>query len=158
MKTARNFSQSKQKFPDFWKSFKQLSEQKGISYFPPNMSLDHGNWIRVPSGVRGVYYNFIIHKDNAGIQLSIMFNDKEKNKKFFDKLYLQKEFIEKQFGKPLVWARLDKKNMSRIYCLLDTGGYQTQSQWKQIQNEMIKAMERFRKIMQPLIEEIAGRI
>ncbi len=122
------------------------------------MSLDHGNWIRVPSGVGGIYYHFIIHQDNAGVQLAMAFNDKAKNKKFFDMLHQHKEVIEREYKKPLVWNRLDHRKMSRICHMLDIGGYKDRPRWEEIQTEMINAMRHFQKVMQPFIEEIASKI
>ena len=44
----------------------------------------------------------------------IDFRDKDRNKKFFDRMFAEKAEIEKEYAASLTWERIDDKRASRI--------------------------------------------
>jgi hypothetical protein len=52
-------------------------------------------------------------KRRLRVELYIDYEDKNENKRFFDKLFGQRGQIEDRFGEPLEWERLDDKRASR---------------------------------------------
>jgi predicted transcriptional regulator len=74
------------------------------------------NWWNFGAGLTGFYLGWVFTKDgHLRTELYIDTGHKEENKKIFDKLYEEKDEIEANVGKPLVWDRLNQKNASRIF-------------------------------------------
>jgi hypothetical protein len=69
-------------------------------------------------------------------------------------LALQKEAIEKEFGAPLHWERLDGKKAARIFKEYRVGGFATPDKWPKLQEEMIDGMIRFDKAMRGRLAKI----
>ena len=79
--------------------------------------------------------------DSASVALWIQNEDVQENKKLFDKLLGMKESIEREFGAPLTWDRLDDKRASRIkYDVSAEGISAPEEKWPAIQERMILAM------------------
>lgn len=73
------------------------------------------NWCTFSTGLSGVSYgaSFALG-DRVRTELYFGTSDAELNKRLFDSLYEQKEEVEKEFGEPLEWERLDDKTASRV--------------------------------------------
>ena len=67
--------------------------------------------IRVPYGV---HMCAVIGYNLARIEIYFNSGDKEINKKVYDFLYVHKEEIEAEYGRPLIWQRLTDKVTCRI--------------------------------------------
>jgi len=73
------------------------------------------SWYSFASGFSGITYGACFSMGNrARVELYIDGGDVEKNKDFFDRLALEKERVENDFGEPFEWERLDEKKASRI--------------------------------------------
>ncbi|MFN0201318.1 MAG: DUF4268 domain-containing protein [Bacteroidia bacterium] len=73
------------------------------------------SWYSFSSGLSGLIYSASFAKDNRlRAELYIDTGKIDLNKSIFDKLLLEKEAIEKAFGKELSWERLDDKRASRV--------------------------------------------
>lgn len=78
------------------------------------------NWYTFASGVTGIVFtNSFVKGGKVRAEVYIDFQDKEKNKNFFDGLLARKESIERDFGGALSWERLDDKRASRIAAYRD---------------------------------------
>jgi len=75
--------------------------------------------------------------------------DQEENKRIFDELYKKRAEIEKAFGSPLLWQRLDDKKSSRVRYEIHEGGLTEESEWQKVQDAMIAAMEKLAKAVKP---------
>src|SRR5262249_60012570 len=72
------------------------------------------------------------------------------NKELFERINQHKEEIERAFGGPLSWQRLDNKQGCRIAYPIKVGGYRSdESRWPAIQDAMIDAMIRLEKALTP---------
>ena len=73
------------------------------------------NWYSFASGYAGITYGASFAQGRrARVDFYIDFGDFDKNKFLFDKLDEDKEQIEREYGEPLAWERLDEKRASRI--------------------------------------------
>lgn len=115
------------------------------------------SWIGTSSGVRGLNFNYVVGQDECGAELYIdrgKDNEKE-NKAIFDQIVSHKEEVEKAFGGPLSWERLDGKRACRIKYLQSGGGYRSKEEdWPVIQDGIINAMDRLEKALRPQLKAL----
>jgi len=76
------------------------------------------------------------------------------NKSIFDTLAASKDTIEKEFGGPLEWQRLEGKRACRIKKLITRGGYRDESKWSSVHDAMIDAMIRLEKALRSHLEKL----
>lgn len=73
------------------------------------------NWYSFSSGVRGlIFSNSFAQGGKVRAEIYIDLQDKDRNKKLFDRLREQQFEIEKEFGDSLSWERLDDRRACRI--------------------------------------------
>ena len=137
----------------FWESLLSRAKEKGVLTHSSRSPVKNG-WIAAGAGKSGLSFNYVIWKeDEGGVELYIDTGDATENKKIFDALYAKKDQIERAFGGPLNWERLDGKRASRIRETIRKGGLSSgETIWPSIQDEMIDAMRRLDKAMRPQIK------
>jgi hypothetical protein len=64
-----------------------------------------------------------------------------------------KEEIERSFGKPLVWDRLDNKRASVIRYFVSDYGHSDREKWPELQELLIDCMVRFDQTFRTLISQ-----
>ncbi|MBO5461588.1 MAG: DUF4268 domain-containing protein [Ruminococcus sp.] len=139
----------KQYWTELLEQFGKVSKQ----FQNVNPSADH--WLSGGSGVSGVPFSFIITKTYASVEISINHGDKEMNKHIFDILHAQKQDIEKSFGKPLLWQRLDDKKSCRIACRLEDVDGTNIEHWDKIKAFHCDVMPQFYNALKaPLIQAV----
>jgi hypothetical protein len=127
---------------EFWKGLLDKSKEKTKLF--ANISPTRNQWLGTGAGRSGISFDYIISMDWAAVELYIDW-DREtgaKNKAILDALAAQKEAIEREFGGPLDWERLDDKRASRIRKRFTNGGLAEPGTWPQLHEEMIDAMIR----------------
>jgi len=127
----------------FWEQFleKAKSELPRFQKISPVRS----NWIG--SGSRGCNFNFVLAYENARVEFVI-----DQDKAFFDELLANKDPIERSFGVPLDWQRLDNRASSRI-CLTAKGGTVTNPEsWGELHRHMIDSMKRLEDTLKPYLQ------
>lgn len=103
----------------------------------------------------GLFYYYSLMKAESRVELYFTRGDAEANKRVFDMFFGHKDEIEKAFGAPLAWQRLDHKKACRIAYEMTSGGYQSdEAQWPTIQGEMIDAMARLEKALMPFLTNL----
>jgi hypothetical protein len=81
------------------------------------------HWLGASSGIRGLGLNHVIVQEYGVAEPYIDRGKAAENKRIFDQLHARKEEIEKAFGTPLLWERLDTKRACRIKHMIERGGY-----------------------------------
>jgi hypothetical protein len=102
--------------------------------------------------IKGLRFHHVINQYDGRVEFYITRSDIETNKMIFDQFLEHRGEIDTAFGEPLSWERLDTKKTCRIACYFKEGGHKRdESQWTQIQTEMVDAMIRLEKAISPFI-------
>jgi len=137
----------------FWQGVVSVARDQKTRH--SNIKPGTANWISARSGVRGLSFNYVIVQEHTAVELYIDRGDVGENKDIFDRFASQKSSIEKTFGGPLSWERLDAKRACRIKYRADNGGYRSpESEWPAIQSDMVEAMNRLESALLPAIESL----
>lgn len=73
------------------------------------------SWYSFSSGLSGIYYsNSFAQGGRVRAEIYIDRGDAALNKELFDSLLTMKDELEREFGEPLEWERLDSKRASRV--------------------------------------------
>lgn len=139
---------------EFWTQL--LDRAKPKTSLHSNITPPVYHWIGAGAGKSGVGYNYGITNDEATAEIYL---DRGKeypnlNKERFDQLHAHKDEIEKVFGGPLSWERLDKKRAARIAFRIHGQGLRDKQQWPELQDKMIDAMIRLETATRPFIREL----
>ncbi|MFO0858388.1 MAG: DUF4268 domain-containing protein [Phycisphaerales bacterium] len=141
----------------FWKDLIPIASKVTPRFARITPGNDH--WISASSGVPGMDFSYLAWQTDAGCELYIdRGNDGLSwNKAVFDYLYARREQIEKTYGGPLVWNRLDDKRACRICEDSVQGGVKSpREQWPSIRDKMIDAMMRFDRAVGPHLQAAAS--
>lgn len=134
----------------FWAQLIETAKARRAMHATRQPTKDH--WLGAGAGRSGVVFNLMVWKDAAGFELSIHTGNPAENKRIFDHLHAQKDAIEREFGHPLDWKRLDDKDTCRIvHESVPKGIREDPSAWPAIHERMIEDVERFAKVVKPLI-------
>lgn len=136
----------------FWEQLLARAKEKGV-LLHAQRSPSKDSWLSAGAGVRsGLSFTYLIWMtDEAGVELYIDTGDKDENKRIFDGLHKHQVEVERAFGSPLSWERLDEKRASRIRAVLKVGGLTDEGKWPGIQDAMIKAMDSLAKSLKPFL-------
>jgi hypothetical protein len=117
------------------------------------------NWYSFSSGVRGVIFsNSFAQGGKVRVELYIDLQDKDLNKKVFDRMQQQQAAIEEKYGAALTWERLDDRRACRIAVYRDGSiddPAETQSQVKQWSIDNLLLM---RKVLLPKAKEVVATV
>lgn len=113
------------------------------------------SWLGASSGIRGLGFNYVTVQDSGVVELYIDRGDETENKQIFDKIFSQKESVEKAFGHSLSWERLDERRACRIKHLVEEGGYRSpESQWPEIHATMVATMTKLETALKPSLDSL----
>jgi len=140
--------------PEFWKGLLERSKEKTRLF--SNIAPGRYQWIGTGAGKSGVGFNYVILYDWGSVEMYIDHDHGtgEKNKAIFDALYSQKAGIEKEFGEPLEWQRLDDKRACRIRKRFTDGGLAKPETWPSLQDSMIDAMVKLEKALRQRLAKV----
>ena len=137
----------------WWTQLIERSEQ--VNKLHAHITPGEYSWIGTSSGTRGLNLNYTVTQDECAAELYIdRGKDAEgENKNIFDQLNAHNAEIEKTFGGPLSWERLDGKRACRIRYTQEGGGYRSPEEgWPKIQDGIIGAMDRLEKALRPQLK------
>lgn len=133
---------------EFWHMFIPKFNEKSSLFSGRNITLNqYDYWFSTGAGISEVYFNFLVTKSYAGIELEISGRTQEENKKIYDYLYSYKDEIENSFGDKLSWERLDDKKRSRISYKLEDVSILDKEVWPKMMNFMAINMLKFEKAL-----------
>jgi hypothetical protein len=153
--TKKEMSNRHRRRFDFWKGLLELSRTKTTLH--SGISPSGHYWVGTGAGTSGIGLNYTVrqHDGKAELYIDADKDSGEGNKAIFDKLYASKEKIEKEFGGPLNWERLEAKRACRISMQIDDGGWNSdETVWPQTHSAMIDAMIRLEKSLRPYLNKI----
>ena len=143
---------------EFWHMFIPKFNEKSSLFSGRNIALNqYDYWFSTGAGISGVYFNFLVTKSYAGIELEISGRTQEENKKIYDYLYSYKDEIENSFGDKLSWERLDDKKRSRISYKLEDVSILDKEVWPKMMNFMAINMLKFEKALRKHINNYAKK-
>lgn len=141
----------------FWEQLLERAKERGVGLHA-HVSPSTEHWLSAGAGKAGLSFSYVVWlKDKAAVELYIDTGDQSRNKAIFDRLYAQRERIEQEFGRPLVWERLDARRASRVRYVLEAGGLgDGEDRWPAIQDAMVDAMDRLARALKPHIAAVTG--
>lgn len=136
----------------------QLVERSArVSKLHAHITPGEYSWIGTSSGIRGLNLNYVVNQDESSAELYI---DRGKdavdeNKSIFDQLHASKYAVEKAFGGPLSWERLEGKRACRIRYTQLGGGYRSpEDRWPELQDGIISAMSKLEQALRPYLKQL----
>ena len=137
----------------FWEGVVAIARSRKTRH--ANIKPGIANWISASSGVRGLAFNYVVVQEHGIAELYIDRGEVTENKRIFEQLHARKNEIEKAFGGTLSWEPLDTKRACRIKHVIERGGYRSpESQWPEIQAEMVETMSKLEAALKPGLESL----
>ena len=140
----------------FWTQL--LEGAKGQTRLHANVGPPEKTWVGATSGKAGLVFNYTITQRSSSVELYI---DRgrgadDENVAIFESLLESREEIERTFGGPLSWERLEGKRACRVADRQAIGGYRDDANWPEIQAAMIDSMVRLEQALRPHLSRLAG--
>lgn len=107
---------------EFWHQTLEAFEKAGVRLYE-NVSPSRDHWLNAGSGLGGVHYAIVFSKDEARVEFVLSHRTPEKNKAMFDHLKAHADELERRFGAPLEWRRMDDNKASIIAFAQPFDGY-----------------------------------
>ena len=124
-------------------------EDRGRPFNKRKPTIDH--WYTVAMGTSECYISIDLVNKEHKIRVGVWIDD---NKDLFDKLYLNKEEIEKICGLNLVWDRLDNKKASLICTYIQGLNFDNQENYPELINKSIDLVLTMRKVFVPFVKAL----
>jgi hypothetical protein len=137
---------------EFWNKMLEALEHAGVNLYE-NVSASRDHWLNAGAGIGGVHYTMIFGKDEARVDFSLASSNKEKNKFLFDQLHKHKEQIEKLFGSPLEWRRMDDNKVSLIVFAKEFDGYNREN-WPEMIAWLVEHTRKIESAFKPQISNL----
>jgi len=137
---------------DFWKLF--ISECNKQNTLFSNISPSKDNWISIGIGMTGVSISLVISKSNCRTEIYINRGSQEENKTCFDFVEKMKSDIESEYGRELIWERMDDKVSCRIKDQLDDVNIYEREDWEKMISFLILSSENMLKAFKNPIKKL----
>lgn len=119
-----------QTYKEYWTTaLNAIRDKLGLGAPFANVNPSKGDWINGFFGMGGFSISCCANNSFVRVQLYLGNNDKEKNKKAFDKLYAKKVGIERELGTALEWNRRDDIVSSNITLTLGGASLANSDDW-----------------------------
>jgi hypothetical protein len=110
------------------------------------------SWLSAGSGRSGVHFTYLIRQHDAGAYLQLEGSNHAQNHAVFDQLFAERDRIEREFGGPLKWDKVETRKRCVIGVDIPGGGYQSDPEsWPMVQDKMVDAMVRLESVFRPTI-------
>jgi hypothetical protein len=141
---------------DFWSAY--LKKSNNVNNLFSNISASKDNWIGIGIGMSGVNLNMVVSRSYARGEIYFNRGSKEENKWCFDFIEERKEQIEKEFGEPLIWERMDDKVSCRIKAQLDGVSIFDNQDWGKMISYMVDVSQRMAKTFHNPVKQLNRKI
>lgn len=141
---------------DFWSAY--LKKSNSVNNLFSNISPSKDNWIGIGIGMSGVNLNMVVSRSYARGEIYFNRGSKEENKWCFDFIEERKEQIEKEFGEPLIWERMDDKVSCRIKAQLDGVSIFDNEDWGEMISYMVDVSQRMAKTFHNPVKQLNRKI
>lgn len=146
--TEREISQRGESYRKFFQEL--LDELREKHRFTGARVGQPQNWYAFSAGVPGVSYGSSFALGNrVRAEVYLDEGDAERNKAFFDRLHARKQDLEKEFGEPLEWERLDDRRASRIAAYRPGSIDQDEQALREIRIWIVDRLLRFKRVFGP---------
>lgn len=141
---------------DFWhRTLETLQEAKVALY--RGVAPSRGHWLSTGSGLSGVQYVMIFNRDEARVQFELGSASKEQNKMLFDVLNAHAAELDKAFGAPLSWRRMDDKKVSIVGYAKSFDGHNREN-WPEMIAWLVEHIQRMEKLFNPQIPSLRSAL
>lgn len=139
---------------EFWSQLLEKAKEKTSLH--SNVSPSKDNWVTAGAGKSGMGWSYVITMNKGSVELFVDRGPekKEETDKIFEKIRSEKESIEKDFGEPLIWDKVDGRRVCRIKSISDVGGLKDSELWEKVQSDMIDRMVRLEKALKRTLSTI----
>jgi hypothetical protein len=137
---------------EFWRQLKERIQ--GRTPLHANIAPSKDNWISTGAGKSGFAYSYVIRMKDAQVELYIDTGEEKENKRIFDRLFSQKDEVEKKFGSGLDWQRLEGKKASRVRYVVEGLGLEDRENWPELHERLIDAMIRLHNAFKSEIDRL----
>jgi len=136
---------------EFWSEVIQSMNAKSNLF--KNISPSIYSWIGAGSGISKIGYNFAATGHYGRAEIYIDRGNKEENKYIFDKLFAEKDAIEREFGPGLEWEPLEGKRACRIKAEIP-GSIFNKEEWNTMVEYMTKSMVKLESCFKEPLERV----
>lgn len=140
-KNNSDMSQSQSERLAFWTMFNEVVVECGRPFNVRKASTDH--WYDVAIGRSGAHIVVNLVNKESRVVVELYIND---DKGLFDRLYTEKNQIEKEMGFELDWRRLDNKKASRILCSIPGLNFNNHDNYPVLMRDIIAKVVKMRKV------------
>ena len=132
---------------EFWTMFNERIIDRGKPFSVRKATTDH--WYDIAIGTSAAHISVtLVNKDSfVGVELYI-----NSNKALFDKLYEDREEIEKQLGFKMDWQRLDTAKASRILYRINGLNFDDHSNYDALIDEAIDKVIKMKTVFQDRVK------
>jgi RecB family endonuclease NucS len=140
-------------FRRFWAQLIEKSRMRTQLFANRNTTTDH--WLSAGIGRAGFGLNLVLTKDRAQAECYISINkDSARSEAAFRALEAQRVAVEAAFGDQLQWEELPGRTGCRISYALEGGWHMPETEWPQLQDQLIDAALRFDKALRGPIQAL----
>jgi dimeric dUTPase (all-alpha-NTP-PPase superfamily) len=154
-KTKKELAERNIARQNYWRGLLEISKTR--TKLHNNISPGIYNWIGSSAGLpNGLMLNYSLRKHDSQVELYIDLGKDfdEANLELFEKVYVHKDAVEKEFGGPLEWERLENKRACRIKKVIPVAGWMDEEKWTESQEAMVDAMIRLDRAIRPILKNI----
>jgi hypothetical protein len=136
----------------FWERALEALSEQGVSLYQ-NISPSKDHWLSAGTGVAGCAYSLHFLRTEARVVLDLQRGSKEENKWLFDRLAGQREQLERDFGGPLEWRRMEDRKSSRIDLSRSFDSYNKEV-WPEIAKWLAEHVSRLERAFKPHLQRL----
>lgn len=139
----------------FWAQL--IGEMNKHNNLCEHLSPGKDQWIGISLGVTGISLNLVATGDYVRAEIYINRGDRDENKRIFDFFLASKNEIEKAFGGPLVWERMDDRVTSRVKSELAEVDIFDESNWAKMNSFLIDVTPRLHASFREPIQRLRSK-